>query len=370
MNRQCQNAPAATTWRSLCHTTRLSLLVALAVVTVTGLELVSRINWLGREHLPAVRTEAVWRMFFPEWNLAGVDTLAAGDGMFHVLLLGGSALVKGFGDIEPRLQAALQTRLKRPVRVVNLAYIGRASLDSRIKYERLDHPFDLVVVYHGINDAYLNNCPASAFRPDYTHADRFRHLRALEQHPEFSCFALPYTARYLVTSALDRLMLSNRPRRQWHKYGGNLKTPPCFEDNLERIAVLARARRARLLLMTFAYYIPADYTEEAFERRALDYAEHSCAISLWGTPENVGRAIHAHNDAVRRIAARHDEALFVDQSQLMPVGKAYFDDICHLTPAGSERFVANILATVDVEQPTGVDNRRSVVRDGGSDRPR
>ena len=41
---------------------------------------------------------------------------------------------------------------------------------------------------------------------------------------------------------------------------------------------------------------------------------------------------------------------FVDQKQLMPVGREYFEDVCHFTPRGCSRFVQNMLDGVDFKR--------------------
>ena len=58
-----------------------------------------------------------------------------------------------------------------------------------------DKRWDLVLVYHGINDVVLNNCPPGAFRADYSIAYRRYGMQYdLKRHPEVGYFALPYTS--------------------------------------------------------------------------------------------------------------------------------------------------------------------------------
>ena len=168
----------------------------------------------------------------------------------------------------------------------------------------------------------------------------------------FAVVSFPFTLRYAVSRFKEQARLGDQPKREWHQHGADVRTPPSFRANLGRIAELARERGDRLVLMTYAYHIPANYSEEAFRERALDYGTHSSPVSLWGTPANVARAIDLHNEAVRDLAARTPGAVFVDQKGLMPVGKDYFDDCCQLTKLGSRRFVGHIMDRLDAGQST------------------
>src|SRR5262249_35058295 len=159
-----------------------------------------------------------------------------GDDTFDVLLLGGSVLHPSYGTIPRHLGPALEAKLGRKVRLVNLSFLGMTSLDSRIKYEHFaDRRFDLVILYHGINDVHLNNTPPGCFRPDYSHAARYAQQYALRQHPEVGWFALPYTARYLGMRLAQRWHLTGEPEARYHACGSDIRTPPCLEANFEAI---------------------------------------------------------------------------------------------------------------------------------------
>jgi len=106
--------------------------------------------------------------------------------------------------------------------------------------------------------------------------------------------------------------------------------------------------------MTFAYYVPKDYSYEKFKSCQLDYTflEWSAPIEEWGAPTNVTKGIDAHNEVIQELAQEHKEVLFVDQAILMPHSGVYFRDICHLTPAGFEKFVDNFYQVVLKDIPT------------------
>jgi len=267
----------------------------------------------------------------------------------EVLLLGGSALNNGYGDIEHLLRERLTREIRRCVRVHNLSEPGHTTLDSLYKYEHLaDQHFDLVIVYHGINEVRANNCPRDVFRDDYGHFSWYRLINAAEDGSASRWFVLPFTIEFVAVKLADRLgwsstLPTHRPDAVSMEYGCAVKTAGPFRANLEGIVKTAAARREPLMLMTFAYYVPVDYTEARFKARALDYTAHLLPIELWGQPACVVAILSAHNEAVRELASRYPDVLFVDQEAMIPKGGLYFNDICHFTHEGCERFVTDLL---------------------------
>ena len=88
-----------------------------------------------------------------------------------------------------------------------------------------------------------------------------------------------------------------------------------------------------MLLMTFATYVPEDYSLEAFEAKRLDYGLHLTPLEVWGTREHVLETVAVHNEIVRSLAAQHAGVLFVDQAKLMAGVPRYFNDPCHVEAA-------------------------------------
>jgi hypothetical protein len=330
-------------WHDLRPTTRLVVILAMVLAGAVGLEVFARVYWLSRG-VPICHAERIWHTFYPEALASGVETatITRDDDTYDVLLLGGSVLYPAFGKVAEILQT-LEQDVGKPVRLYNLSNIAMTSLDSRLQYERLEKQrFDLVIVYDNINDVYMNECPAAVYRDDYAHAPRYAQIYAIDQHPELPCVTFPYTMHYLVSRAVDRLQLSNRPRREWQAHGADIKSVPAFAANVQAIVDIARRRGDPLVLMTYAYHIDPNYTEEAFEAQELDYDAHVSTIALWGTPENVKRTLDVHNAVTRRIAAENPGVTLIDEQALMPTGARYFNDICHLTDAGCAVFVQHI----------------------------
>ena len=109
----------------------------------------------------------------------------------------------------------------------------------------------------------------------------------------------------------------HRPREDWVQYGRDPRSAVSFKQNLGAILDLATRRGARLLLMTFAIYVPEDYSPNAFREKRLDYSLHLTPIEIWGDREHVLATVAVHNEIVRNLAAEHEGVLFVDQARLM-----------------------------------------------------
>jgi len=99
------------------------------------------------------------------------------------------------------------------------------------------------------------------------------------------------------------------------------------------------------MLMTFATYVPEDYSLEAFKEKRLDYGYGLplTPIEIWGAREHVLKTVAVHNEIVRSLAAQHEGVLFVDQASLMAGVPRYFNDPCHFTVVGSSKFVEYLL---------------------------
>jgi lysophospholipase L1-like esterase len=320
----------------------------------------ARAFWRVRSHVPLRHPSRILYAFYPGLREAAVQRPAPGDGFYDVLLLGGSTLHRDWGPVEQALAEQLAEAGHRNVRVLNLAFPAHTSRDSRLKYAALGEArFDLVVVYDGINDVRANNAPPELFREDYGHFRWYEMVNALAPYQDRAWLALPYTIRYLGISLRQilhpsRYVPSDEPRPSWTQYGAAARSVASFAQNLEAILDLAARRGDRVVLMTFAVHVPQDYSLEAFEGKRLDYVLHRKPIEDWGRPQDVLKAVAAQNEVVRRLAARHPEALLVDQAGLMDETPRFFNDPCHLTVAGAMRFAADIVSGVGADPREGV----------------
>lgn len=328
------------------------LTIVVALVSITLAEATARVFWRVRYGIPLSRPAAILRALYPELQqLEWKDEDLRWQRPVRVLLLGGSVLHPAWGNVEQELRERLTVRLGRPVVVFNLAEIGHTSRDSDVKYRVLEGSrFDLVVFYHGINDARANNVPPERFRRDYSHYAWYDALRALETCPDDGLLVLPCTLRFLRVRANDALGIveyvsMDAPRPDWIAYGAEIKSAASFEENLRGVVARARARGEPLLVLTFATHLPDDYSLQAFNERRLDYTIHLTPVEMWGTPQNVLAAVARHNEIVRSVAATDPGVRLFDQASAMPKGARYFNDVCHLTATGSSVFVQNLIDT-------------------------
>jgi hypothetical protein len=286
-------------------------------------------------------------------------------GQFRMLGLGASAFVTR--EFQPRFQelvnqASFFRQRDLSVRVVSAGVPAHTSFDSLWKYQYWyrGYDFDLVLFYHGINDSRANNYPREVFRADYTQFPYYQRFAPVfgwvERHPLLSrSFAttlgasLVQRAKVQLAPSFEREAPYNNPLDDpWLAEGSDLKTPPVFSRNAEEVLRLARERGQKVLLLTYAYHLPPDYTNERFFAQQTDYSfeSESVATEVWGRKENVVAAIEAHNAEIRRLAALHPEALFFDMERYMPKDREHFIDICHWTDRGRETFARGVLEAI------------------------
>lgn len=329
--------------------TKFPAYVILGLLYLGSAEVAARAFWSLRADVPFAHPDRILYAFYP--GLRRIDTKGPrrGDGFYNILLLDGSALHGDYGEVEQALREQLAYAGHRNVRVFNLADRAHTSRDSRLKYAAVGEArFDLVLVYDGINDTRANNAPPEIFREDYAHYSWYETVNALAPYHGSASFALPYTLHYLrihIRQALraDRYVPTEAPREAWLRYGRDYRSTVSFQQNLGAILDLAGRRGDRVMLMTYATYVPDNYTPDAFKEKRLGYGLHLIPIELWGRREDVLGAVAAQNSIVRRLAATHDNVLFVDQATLMAGTSTYFNDVCHLTVLGSWKFVENLL---------------------------
>ncbi len=285
--------------------------------------------------------------------------LGPDDRHLDVLMLGASVMESRYSNIDKRLEAALQENTGVEVRIFNLCMRAHTSRDSLFKYELLENKrFDLVILYHGINELRMNNCPAEMFRSDYSHVAWYRKIERVKAHREKAFLSFPCALEYLAADLLGKpgfgiYLSQHKPREEWLSHGADIKTAGPFRDNIRKILRLAAKKEEPVLLMTFASHIPDGYSMDRFKEGSLGYDRSSIPdqhkgqvflpVEFWSSPENVKAGLKAHNKAVRELAEEFDGNIFVDQARLMPGKGTLFRDCCHLGEAGAWKFVGNII---------------------------
>lgn len=338
--------------KSLLRRLRFALFYAIFLLVL--LELTCRVFW-ALSGVPLVSCpNRLHDFFYPELAPLGAREIRRGDGVFDILLLGGSVLDPRFHDIGGQLENDLAHATSEPVRVHVVARPSHTTLDSRYKYRHLAQArFDLVILYHGINEARANNCPSEMFRDDYSHWGWCRLVNAYERGGD-RLLVLPYTLYFVWIKAAGKLGLlalvpKHEPEAEWRRFGSDIKTERPFRANVQAIADIARERGDPLLLLTFAIHVPPGYTREKFEAGNVDYAEPGTSglpIELWGDPAAIRRAIDAHNRIVREIAATNEHVRLLDMARRIPAKGRFYEDVCHLSKEGSELFVAEVVRAI------------------------
>ncbi len=316
------------------------------------MEVASRAYLNIRHDVPFFEPETIIYNFYPELRELKKKDIHRNDGYFDILVLGASVLHPNWGYIEQILSEELSQKTQGNFRIHNLSRSAHSSLDSYHKYKRLmEKSFDLVVFYHGINEVRANNCPDFVFRSDYSHYIWYRRINIIDKHGEMKFVAFPYVFDHaLMVLREGRIsyklthpqLVRGRLSKGWIECGSTIKTRSSFERNLRRIVQIAKDKEEPLLLMSFAFYVPKDYTLERFTNKSLDYNEYKCSIEVWGKPENVVKGILNHNQVIEDIVKENKDIYFVDMNRLIPKQGRCFDDICHLTYEGSREFVNNI----------------------------
>lgn len=338
--------------------TRWALLLAInSLAVLLAFELAGRVNYFTHHDLsfwtPATQ---LWYRFYPD--LKEVIEERSREGL-RVLIMGGSTLNHGFCDVDDRLQQGLSAKLNRDVRVINLAMPAQGTLDGWYKYRRLrEVPFDLVLIYHGINELRANYVPDDLWRDDYSHYAWYDEVNFLARHETWARWGwvTPFYVQHKIV-AFDRKVWSRHRktpynaaeiRPDWMGYGATIKSVVPFRHNLERTIALAQEKGEPVVLMTFAYAIPPGYSKERYYRGELgfDRSRKGEAAELWGRPEDIERGLEAHNTIIRELAPAHRLPL-VDAEALMGHDPSLFIDVCHFSPAGAQRLTELLLAELE-----------------------
>ena len=323
-----------------------------ALFLVLLMELGARAFWKTRGVPFLTAHGKIYRSFYPTVSSLERKPLDEDEECFDVLLLGGSVLHTEYGCIEHILRERLTHARGQCVRVHNTSAAAHTSLDSYYKYKHLsDKGFDLVIVYHGVNEARANNCKPSEFQEDYSHFSWYKLINDFERRADSRWLVFLYTVEFVVLKVAGRLgwsgfLPTHEPEPKSLEYGCDVKTEDSFRRNLEGIVAIASEKKEPLLLTSFAFYLPDDYTKERFESRKLDYTVHTFPVELWGKPECVAAAITTHNEVAAELARKSPGVIFVDQNRLIPKDGRHFNDLCHLTNEGCERFVDNVLEAI------------------------
>jgi len=320
---------------------RIAFWLVLVLVQLVAYEIVARVLLYTAYDSHLWPGDGIPGRFYPE--LRAVQGETRGD-RIDVLLLGASVL----DQATPELRRQAAARFGPEVCLHDLAVSGHTSLDSWYKYRHLrDDHFDLVVVYHAINELRTNNTPPERFHDDYSHYSWYALINLFERRDGWQRSGLFVALNLGLIKAEMALGLRDFtprhvPMEATMHHGETIRSAGPFRRNLEHILDLAEARGEPVLLLSFASYVPLDYTHERFLERQLDYAGYEVPIRLWGLEENVVRGLGVHNRVLRALAETR-EVRFLDLAAAMPAQGDHYLDICHFSRKGEERFASLVL---------------------------
>lgn len=314
------------------------------------LELSARIFIFVQYGMSALLPKNIIYAYYPKLNNFSKLTIRNDDEKLDVLILGGSTVHPYFSKINDILKNQLARKFQIHTRIYNASGLAHSTLDSLNKYRLLgNYRFDLVIIYHGINEVRTNNAPDHIFRNDYTHYAFNEKVRTLQSHPRINILSFPWALHDFVVNLKQaflpqRYIPFHRPDENWLEFGKDIKSVVPFRSNLESMIQLANQRGEQVMLMSYAYYIPANYTQEAFTAGQLDYSprDEAFPVEWWGNPEHVRTGIDAHNDVIQQLVDQYADVIYVHQKSLLLSSGEYFFDVCHLSQEGIYQFIQNI----------------------------
>jgi len=226
----------------------------------------------------------------------------------------------------------------------NAAAPALTIVDSWYLYDTFSglETLEYVFFLNGINDARSNNIPKEQYNQDYRHIQFYDEAAIIFGHPELSFWSTPT----LIHLAINRMKgktylpmenlqkLNSEDKGHFLKNGKEVKTIETFSNKMKAIVDCAEKRNHRLIVGTFPYYHPENYTLESFIARELDYKESIFMTEMYGNPKDVVTAIEAHNDVLRNMAATSTGWVLLDIDSIIPKKGEYFNDICHLASDG------------------------------------
>ena len=210
----------------------------------------------------------------------------------------------------------------------------RSSL-IKYKYYFSRYHFDYVLIYHGINDLWMNHVHQEMFSSDYSHFSPWN-VRGWLLNKSF-------LARLIYNQILHKIF---RPQPKILVNGTHYSSVDTFEHNIRETVRLIRYNGGSPILMTFAWYIPEDYTLNKFKKNMLDYNNPTsydrCAVEMWGLVDYVKEGLSRHNSIIKKIA-KEEKVLLIDQESRLCGHPEYFGDVVHLSEIGTDLFVKNIV---------------------------
>ncbi|MBU4332842.1 MAG: hypothetical protein KKD07_00195 [Candidatus Omnitrophica bacterium] len=332
-------------------------------------EVGARVLITAKSKTPIFKTQELIYTCYDELKDINGLSIIKDNRYFDLLILSASIFDTDYDwgkQIVEDLSRRLGKELNKTVRIHNLSRKAMSSRDSKIKAGyALDKDFDLILWYHGINDVRANNCPDQLYKDDYSHYLWYDKVNAFQRFKRINKFLIsPYCVNLAWITIQEKFKLKEyvseywKPNHLWIDHGDKIKTGQSFQDNLLFVIKKAKERNIPMMVMTFAYYVPDDYSLEKYYKRELDWAKHDWPIEVIGKHDNVRKGMEIHNKVIEDVAigTGQDMLMFLDMNNIIEKNKDNFRDVCHFTENGARVFVDNIVNRI-VKEPHFKNNR-------------
>lgn len=268
----------------------------------------------------------------------------------NILFLGASVIHPYWGAIEKELENKIIANFSCKVNITNVAIPAHTSLDSKIKYNLLQNQhYDIVLLYHGINELRFNNCPPSVFDVDYKHVKFYNYIHAINNPiSRFSIF--PYAINAIKVGWIDRsendFLPMNEPKKKWLELGANIKSATSFQKNYQAIIEQAHQNNTDIIIPSFAYSPAKAFSKSFIEENKLNADHGVCPIEIWGEKEAIVKGLKIHNETIKKYLAKktniNNNIHTVSMHDSLTTNENHFHDICHLSPQGVTKYVSII----------------------------
>jgi hypothetical protein len=247
----------------------------------------------------------------------------------RILTLGGSAMFNR--RMTERLIESLSMATSVRLEIQGGALRSHSTRASLIKYKEhfYKYSFDYVLIYHAINDLWMNNVALENFKADYSHYKPWYNRNAVLTHSVI--------ARYFYGNHIWN------PSQRLDN-GSQFSSCQTFEQNIRELIRLIKSNNGFPILMTFAWYIPDDYTETKFYQGRLGYNNptdyNRCQVEMWGSVDYVKEGLMRHNSIIRKIA-REEQVMLIDieGTDTFQNNQQNFGDVCHFSEDGTKIFI-------------------------------
>lgn len=239
----------------------------------------------------------------------------------------------------------------------NVASPALTIVDSWYLYRDFAESNSLETVFflNGVNDARPNNIKKKDFDDWYRHIQFYDEAYILYHHPEQVVTWIPTLLHmiYQHQRGIDYLPKENfqnfdeNQRRRFLDHGNSIKSDTTYYNCLSLILAKANTSGHKVIMGTFPYYQPSNYTISLFNQKKLDYKESLFPTELYGKPTDVVAAIEIHNSLTRLAISKNPSAILLDFAYLIPKEGKQFNDICHLSPTGCSLMLNQLEAILE-----------------------